>query len=65
MGWELPITCIVFRRKMDCREREGKETISKELDKCSFFKNCASFDAKLSLLHPLAIIETTRTSYRL
>ena len=50
---------------MDCREREGKEAISKELDKCSFFKNCASFDAKLSLLHPLAIIETTRTSYRL
>lgn len=46
-------------------EREGKEAISKELDTLPFFASYPSFDAKLSLLYPLAIIETTRTSYRL
>ena len=47
------------------REREGEENISQELDKYDFFQNAPNFSSKLSLLQPLAIIETTRTSYRL
>ena len=47
------------------REREGEESISQELDRYDFFQNAPSVSSKLSLLQPLAIIETTRTSYRL
>lgn len=47
------------------REREGKQDISKALDEYEFFSGHPTFDSKLGLLQPLAIIETTRTSYRL
>ncbi|KAK8793838.1 hypothetical protein WA171_002968 [Blastocystis sp. BT1] len=46
-------------------EREGKQDISKALDEYEFFSGHPTFDSKLGLLQPLAIIETTRTSYRL
>ncbi|KAK8824767.1 hypothetical protein WA538_005435, partial [Blastocystis sp. DL] len=46
-------------------EREGEEAISEALNAYDFFHGHTSFDSKLRLLQPLAIIETTRTSYRL
>ena len=46
-------------------EREGEEAISKELDRYDFFSKAPTFSTKLALVQPLAIIETTRTSYRL
>ena len=50
---------------MTCRERSGELDISKALDGYDFFSGYETFDSKLRLLQPLAIIETTRTSYRL
>lgn len=57
--------CICFILFLLIREREGEEDISHELDRYDFFANAPSFSNKLALLKPLAIIETTRTSYRL
>ena len=51
--------------KLTYRERTGEQDISNALNEYEFFSGYETFDSKLRLLQPLAIIETTRTSYRL